>query len=163
MITIRLLLFGVAYIALAVTCFLNPTRFWISALETTTFCTVAFSIVACFLIQKTSKPFFIGFAITSFTWIFLHHSFPNREFYSMPATFGEYLAHPTELYHDWNEREDPKYDGISGATWRSGEPNHELRSAIRRRVRFMANTAAAIFFGVVGGIFGQWLAVRAQE
>jgi len=82
----------------------------------------------------------------------------------MPATFGEYLAHPTDLYHDWSEHEDPNYDGITGATWRSSsEPNHKLRSAIRKRVRFMANSAAAIFFGVTGGIFGQWLAIRSLE
>lgn len=102
LINIKLIFFLVAYAALSVSCFVYPTRPWIALLETTTFCTIAFSIVACFTVNSTAKPFWIGFAITSFLWLFLHHGYPNREFYSLPGTIGEYSANPTELYHDWS-------------------------------------------------------------
>ena len=148
----------IAYIALAISCFVLPTRLWIAALETATFCVVAFALVASFTIQSSSRAFWIGFAVVSFFWLFQHGQ-PGREFYSAPATLGEYLAHPTELYHDWSGFDDPSYDGISGATWTGPPYDHDrLRTAIRRRVRFMSNTVATIAFGFLGGIVASYIA-----
>ena len=136
-----------------------PTRLWISALETVTFGVVAFAIVASFVCHVSSRAFWIGFAVVSFLWLWFHSGYPGREFYSAPATFGEYAADASDLYHDWSGIDDPNYDGITGATWKTPPyDNNRLRTAIRRRVRFMSNTIASIAFGFLGGIAGSWIA-----
>ena len=149
MISLRFIFLFVAYIALSIATMNLQTRPWVASLSFATVAWVLYAVLAAIISPPNRRVFWIGFAVFSLGWLYLHHAHPGREFYSAPAAVTEYLAGPDDVYYDRSGYEDASYDGMSSATWRS---TNRLRTANRLRLRYIANCIASVVLGSIGGI-----------
>lgn len=129
------------YAAIAMSVNISPSAGWLAILETLTVLCILFAGVTAITGSPTTRPFWIGFAIVSGGWLWLHYPGAGLS-YSVPDMLSNWISDPEQIPYYW---EPLGSDADSSFSAKSIYIPRQLS----------AQFIAAFVFGLLGGFFAQ--------